>query len=333
MSDSRNYVYIRSFLASNLEVLLESLGQRRADQKIDSEDLFGAASPVALDKSIHYNRDVTPTSRLEVLLQEKEALGLYVSGNPLEDYRRLAEWAKQVSYRDDVYLVVLNKIRKIFTKKGHMMFALDLSTPEGDYEGIIFPKKAMDFSTVLQERDLFFVRGKLDQKDEKTVSKVSEDGEVQEYDELPKILIDNLVPFEQGLPGLLADDEATMSSLTFQRNTDGLDWVHLKEDPASLFSDSPHPVPPVNALENTPAGPAPVPPTPEVKPDATPVPVRLTRALGLERIKHIKTRLQRVPQPGLQPVFVEVESAAGQFKRAKGDFWLDPATIRDLQTS
>ena len=302
-------------------MLLESLARRRADQKINSEDLFGAASPAKTDRSLHYLSPAVPESRLEVLLQEKEALGLYVSGNPLEDYRQLAAWLRQVTYRDDIYLVVLNKIRKIFTKKGHMMFALELSTCEGEFEGIIFPKKALDFSTVLQEKALFLVCGKLDKKDHKTVAKVSEDGEVQEYDELPKILIDNLVPFAKGLPELLVSDDATTSSLTFQRNVAGLDWAELAQNPAKLFapqtSPKTNPSPASVSSSNKPSG-------------VAPVVLRLTKNLGLERIKHLKTRLQRIPQPGLEPVAIEIEHGSGEFKRAKGKFWLDSQTIQKL---
>lgn len=315
----KNYVQIRSFLAANLDVLLDNLGQRRNDNKIDSDDLFGA-SGAALEDTIHFNTNFPGISRLEVLLKEKEALGLYVSGNPLQDYERLAHWMKQVSYRDDVYLVVLNKIRKIFTKKGLMMFALELSTPDGDYEGIIFPKKAMEFSTILKERDIFMVKGKLDQKEEKTVTKVSEEGELQEFDEIPKILIDNIIPFEQGLPALLKDDEATLASMTFQRNTDGLDWQLLKDQPHVLFSGGGKSLPNSSQPTESPHS------VEEIKEHI----VRLTRSLGLERIKEIKSKLQKNSLPGYIPVVIEIEAGNGEFKRAKGTYYLDQQTIQSL---
>jgi hypothetical protein len=318
-----NYVQIRSFLAANLDVLLDNLGQRRNDNKIDSDDLFFISEIVKPD-TIAYVTEIPIISKLDVLLKEKEALGLYVSGNPLEDYAKLATWAKEISYNDNVHLVVLNKTRKIFTKKGLMMFVLELSTPDGEYEGIIFPKKAMEFSTVLVDKELFFVKGKLDQKDETTVSKLSETGEVQEYDELPKILIDMIVPFEAGLPALLGDDEATSTSPTFQRNVEGLDWQQLKFNPGLLFADS-------NEIENQPKQTEQIEEHMEQIPaeDDNPKIIKLSRSLGIDTIKDIKSSLQKSKQPGLIKVIIEIETNEG-FKRAKGEYYLDSQKITHL---
>ncbi len=308
----RNFVLIRSFLAANVDTLLDNLGQRRNDKKIDSDDLFGSGGK----KEIALNTNFPKFSKLDILLKEKESLGLYVSGNPLEDYAELAEWVRKISYRDDVYVVVINKIRKIFTKKGHMMFALELSSPDGSYEGIIFPKSAMELSVNLKEKDIFLVKGKLDQKEEQVATKVNEEGELQEFDELPKILIDSLVPFEFGIVKLLAKEEATLSSLTFQRNTDGLDWNKLKTDPHLLFESENL----SSASVERPAGPE----LEIVKPV-----IKLTKKLGVSKIKEIKTMLKKTELPGHSPVIIEVESG-GQLRRVKGNFWLEDTLIKQL---
>lgn len=313
----RNYVLIRSFLAANVDTLLDNLGQRRNDKKIDSDDLFGARDSAS---ELTLSTQFPKFSKLDILLQEKESLGLYVSGNPLEEYAELAEWIRKISYRDDVYVVVLNKIRKIFTKKGHMMFALELSSPEGDYEGIIFPKSAMELSTRLKEKDIFLVKGKLDQKEESTTTKVNEEGELQEFDEQAKILIDNLVPFEDGLSKLLVKDDATLSSLTYQRNTNGINWNALKVKPALLFDKEKISVMPKHNQEVD---------TNEKKP--TPI-IKLTKSLGVSKIKEIKSHLKKNQHPGYSPVVIEVESG-GQLRRVKGDFWLDNNMLQELSHS
>jgi DNA polymerase III alpha subunit len=317
-SDKHRYIHIRSFLSANLEMLLDSLTQRRNDKKIDSDDLFGSGESTNNDSKIHYITNFPTLSKLSILLQEKDALGIYVSGNPLEEYRRLSTWARQVTYRDDIHVAVINKVRKIFTKKGLMMFALELTTPEGDYEGIIFPKKAMNFSNILHEKELYFIRGKLDQKEEKKSTNITEEGEMREFDELPKILVDNMSYLSQGLSVLLADDEATLSSLTFKRNTKSLNWEKIRFDPMMVFEDETSDL--TAKLESD---------NPAISEETTPILLKLTRSLGVDKIKYIKSRLHQKQLPGLIQVIIEIESESG-FKRAKGDFWLDQTTINEV---
>jgi DNA polymerase III alpha subunit len=198
------FVIVRSFLGANSEALLESLNQFRHANKVDSDDLFGDSHETTV---INYNLQFTPRTKKDILIEEKNSLGLYVSGNPLADYRELVTSVQDAAYTDEVNLILINKIKKIFTKKNLMMFALLVSTPFGDYEAIIFPKKAMGLSPILQEKELFWVTGKIDEGNRSENSKVNDEGETTEYEQKPKILINNMVPIDGDLIGLLSEDK------------------------------------------------------------------------------------------------------------------------------
>ena len=319
-TQSDKFITTRSFLFANVENLLENLNQRRQAKKIESDDLFGGGDEQPMTE-MKYLTQFTPQSKLEILLQEKEFLGLYLSGNPLQDYAELVSWVQDNTFRDDIHLIVINKIRKIFTKANKMMFALAISTPDQDLEAIIFPKKAIQFSPLLQEKQLFWVKGKLSQKDRKQTEKITEGGEVREYDELPKILIDEIVPFASGILPLFASEPLSLAA-NRQKMIEALDWTGLKHNPGMLFSaDSlPKLVHKDTSSQN-------------IKPDEaveTTV-LRLGKDLGTTKLKEIKSGLLKSAQEGYLEVEIEVEGVSG-WKKAKGTFWIEKSVYNQINT-
>ena len=137
---------IRSFLASNVDTLLETVSQLKSLAAADtsSDDLFGLNDVAERKKQIEWRTQFETKSLFEVLISEKNSLGLYVSGNPLSAYLSLSHAVAEMLGREDLRLVIIDKIRKIFTRSNVMMFALQITVAgaEMEYEGIIFPKRA-----------------------------------------------------------------------------------------------------------------------------------------------------------------------------------------------
>ena len=107
-----NFVAVRSFLGGNVDTLLENLAARRENDKNDSVDIFAAhTSPSINWKNVHTK------TKLQILIEEKNALGLYMSGKPLEEYIELEKWL-QKKFKKNLRLMFVNKVRKIFTKTG-----------------------------------------------------------------------------------------------------------------------------------------------------------------------------------------------------------------------
>lgn len=306
-SKPNDYILTRSFLIANVENLLENLSQRRQAKKIESDDLFGLGNDDKDVTEMKFITDIKLRSKLEILLQEKDFLGLYISGNPLQEYTELLHWVQDNTFRDDIYLIVINKIRKIFTKTNKMMFALSISTPSEDLEGIIFPKKALQFSPILQEKELFWVKGKLSQKDKKQTDKLTDEGDVQEFDELPKILIDEIQPFENGINPLFSNESLSLTP-NRQKMIDSLDWHALKIDPNSFLKGD----------RKT----AEIPQEVNITQVQTPIPtLRLGKKLGTAKLKELKASLLKESKDGYIEVEIEVEGNEG-WKKAKGTFWV-----------
>lgn len=222
-----DYISIRSFLGSNVDILLENLAARRETNKNNSEDIFAThVSP-----SIKWKKN-TPKTKLQILIEEKNALGLYMSGNPLAEYVAVEKTLQEKLNKWNFRLMFVNKVRKIFTKAGQMMFALEINLTEREIEAVIFPKNAMELSPRLAENELYLVIGNIQEKRKKkmeikveeiiepseivkSVEEEDENGETEiienvvivpekdAYEEKPKFLIENLVKYTQGTTTLL----------------------------------------------------------------------------------------------------------------------------------
>jgi len=255
-----NFVGIRSFLGGNVDILLENLAARRESRKNDSEDIFAEHS----SPSIKWKTPI-PKTKLQVLIEEKNALGLYMSGKPLEEYKEIEKWLQKTLNKWNLRLMFVNKVRKIFTKAGAMMFTLEVSLTETDIEAVIFPKNAMELSPLLAENELFWVVGNIQDKrrekktetipeileieteksetenlGENLVESLAESGENSEneevfvavpivenaYQEKPKFLIESLTKSENGPKSILESYDLP-----------NLDWKMLRENLPKFFEN------------------------------------------------------------------------------------------------
>ncbi|ADG83172.1 DNA polymerase III subunit alpha [Thermincola potens] len=111
----------------------------------------------------------------ELLAMEKEMLGLYISGHPLEQYRReLAEkttatTAQLVEMQDQEEVVIggiIAGMRKITTRRGETMLLMNLEDLVGSVEVIVFPKVYQQFRAMIYPDAILFIRGRINQGDE-----------------------------------------------------------------------------------------------------------------------------------------------------------------------
>jgi hypothetical protein len=224
-----NPLVIRQTLAENVAEILTRVVSFREDSKNDTEDLFADFTEQKSANKLHL--EPTPNfSELEALLKEKEFLGLYVTNNPIHRFTPFLAYVREVLDRQDVYLILIDKVKKIYTKSKDMMFALEISIDEQKCEGVIFSKNATRLSSVLEEHQVFWVKGKISDRSKKKQDKpapvvveqivdqdleggealegvlVSEN-EIREFVELPKLIIDEISPFNNGVVGLFDNDK------------------------------------------------------------------------------------------------------------------------------
>lgn len=340
---NKNYVDYRSFLMANVDVMLQTASSLRQVSSIESDDLFGNEEDSSKTK-IEWQNATSNLSIFDVLLKEKDSLGLFVSGNPLNEYAHVQDWVRENAARDDIFLVLITKVKKIFTKAGQMMLALQITLDTGEVEGVIFPKRAMDLSPKLVENEMFWVRGKIslpkkrDLKPEVIPSLVEESDlnensessditeeaipteiveRVKEYDELPKLLIDNLCIFEEGPLAVLANEDIRIS-INREKLLNSKDWKQLKQNPISFYHQ-PEAEQNLKAVDIQ-----------TVAVSDTIKTIKITKQMGPETLLKIKTMLCKYPGPNLVEIELWVENM-GKMRRVKDKYWLPVGQLENFK--
>ncbi len=220
-----NFVDIRSFLWFNVDKILESIAIKKNQNKNDTDDLFSISTEnnlLAKPTSI-FRKKFDLKSELKILQEEKEALGIYVSGNPLKKFQPVLKWARSIALVDNLYLVLIEKIKKVFTKRGSMMLIFNLTSNEFEAEGVVFSKNFIRISAIAQEKKLFWVLGKLNQNKK---NKEEDDS----YAEADKLLIEEIAPLEKGFIEILENQDISISQ---QRKDiiNSINWEKIETNP------------------------------------------------------------------------------------------------------
>lgn len=184
----------RSQLLAVYEGIMESIHRSREKNIKGQMSLFESDSE---SHKIDYSLpDIKEFSKGVILSMEKETMGLYISGHPLDEYqddiRRIANcttrdlknsddsFVKKSAFDDqDVVLVGIVESKKIkFTKNNNMMAFVNLADLYGTIEVIVFPAVYERYSKFLSEDLPVIIKGKVSLRE----------------DEEPKILCDEVEP-------------------------------------------------------------------------------------------------------------------------------------------
>lgn len=138
----------------------------------------------------------------EMLLSfEKEVLGFYVSGHPMEEYQ--STWEKHISAKtSDFYLdeetnttkvidgskvtiggMIMDKKIK-YTKKDDIMAFLTVEDLVGSIEVIVFPQSYAKYSNKLSEENKVFIEGRVQAEEDKDGKLICE--KVTSFSEIPR---------------------------------------------------------------------------------------------------------------------------------------------------
>jgi len=134
----------RGALLENVETLLAF--HREATATAPQDSLFGTSLSSVPPLTL---RPGKPISILDKLAWEKELLGIYVSGHPLDAYTKLTEKAtlsitkikeEMKSGMAVILPVLLISVRAILTKSGEKMAFIKLEDKTDSIEAVLFPK-------------------------------------------------------------------------------------------------------------------------------------------------------------------------------------------------
>ncbi len=151
----------RETLFGNIENMLEH--NREAKKNVGMVSLFGEM-PEAGPKFIL--RDMPPIKKEEILAWEKELLGLYVSGHPLDRIKdkligrsiNIKKVHEELMNGMTVVLAgIIDTVRPVFTKKNDRMAFIKISDLSGSIEAVVFPKLYKEsFDTIIQDKTIAF---------------------------------------------------------------------------------------------------------------------------------------------------------------------------------
>ncbi len=195
--------FSRRALLGGFEAVLDGAQNRSKNSLQGQLSLFDDVS--VLD-SVQFEtiKETGEFPRLKFLMLEKEMLGVYLSGHPLERYAQsikntgfdLSEITVETDDQGDSILTedilrldnkeikligIISSIRKKATKSGSMMAFITVEDLYSSITGLIFPQTLLKSSSYIYDDAIVQITGKLSVRDE----------------EQPTILINNIVPAQE----------------------------------------------------------------------------------------------------------------------------------------
>lgn len=158
----------RGTMLSNIETLLAY--SREFGMTAENQDsLFGSLPEQERKSSISLEESPQAT-QTEKLAWEKELLGLYISGHPLDQFReKLLKREKNIeeikrTQRDGVTTVVvgiIEEIKPILTKKGDKMAFARIADHNDSIEVVVFPKILTQYLDLLEPQKCIALKGRM----------------------------------------------------------------------------------------------------------------------------------------------------------------------------
>jgi len=166
----------RARLFDVVDKALEHGGRHQRDREKGQNQLFGAMlsddDSGASDGAIPLPNAVA-WSETQQLAGEKEAVGFYMSGHPLERFgrdlqlfgaRRIAELT--ASEADAWIAGIVSGLRPLKTRKGDRMAVFMLDDVDGSAEVVVFPETFAKHASLIDADAMLLVRGKFEKDDE-----------------------------------------------------------------------------------------------------------------------------------------------------------------------
>ncbi len=154
----------RGTLLGSIEAMLAF--HREATATAPQDSLFGsliAPPPLVLPEG-------EPTSLIDKLVWEKELLGIYVSGHPLDAHEAITRKAR-ISIADIkeapragmlvILPVLVSVVRSILTKSGEKMAFLTIADTSESIEAVVFPKLFKEHAALITPDTCLLIKGKV----------------------------------------------------------------------------------------------------------------------------------------------------------------------------
>ena len=200
----------RATLLASFEGIIDTITEgekKNLKGQVSMFDLGGQTEETNIDE-MKYNIQVKPElSKKELLSMEKEMLGLYISGHPLENLReqilsqtsintlKMHEIAagENADYRDGqsvTYAGIVTSVKKKYTKKNTLMAFVTVEDLYGSCEIIVFDTCFQRANNILIDENVVLIEGRLSLRE----------------DEEPKIVANSIREFTNKTKKILSID-------------------------------------------------------------------------------------------------------------------------------
>ncbi|MES2088132.1 MAG: DNA polymerase III subunit alpha [Patescibacteria group bacterium] len=163
----------RGMMMANMDNLLQF--NKEKSQKIENQDsLFGNTLTVSENEGLVLTQG-SPATASEKLIWEKELLGLYISGHPLDKFKNVLEKRDmnivkcKAEMKEGMVVVlggIIEEAKPIFTKKNDQMMFLRLADLSGTIEAVVFPKVYEEFKALLVAEKCVAIKGKISNRND-----------------------------------------------------------------------------------------------------------------------------------------------------------------------
>ena len=167
----------RNTMYKNIDIMLTYNREHAAGKEASQDSLFGADTTSSL--TILDLEKQPPATKTEKLAWERELLGVFVSGHPLDNYteelkKRPGIGAIRADGRNGIPVVtagMVETVRELLTKKGDRMAFIGLADLKDSIEMVAFPEVYQNNRELLQVGNCIAVKGRLSiRNDEPTIA-------------------------------------------------------------------------------------------------------------------------------------------------------------------
>lgn len=162
---------LRPRLIASIDRALEHGSRHQRFRERGQTELFGALETVE-NESVSLPES-TLWTEAQQLGHEKEALGLYLSGHPIERFaeslRSYGALTTSEFVRSETEVSVggvISMYRSLTTRKGNRMAVLTLEDTDGSVEVVVFPDAYRKYESLIVTDEMVLVRGRLEKDEE-----------------------------------------------------------------------------------------------------------------------------------------------------------------------
>lgn len=163
----------RKAIAASTEEIVHFAKSFRARAEDGQTDIFGMLGAAAGDMTPSFSlKKISASTRLEKLQWEKEFLGLFVSGHPLQGLKKylskkatpIGTLTEKLKGKPVKLCGIVTRLKRILTKSGVYMAYFQLEDLTGRLEIVVFPKSFQSYGAFLGEGQVVMVSGRIERR-------------------------------------------------------------------------------------------------------------------------------------------------------------------------